>query len=82
MYSYLRNTTLVFSEERLETNALVKAAGSLSVEILDPAGHRIEGFGPSEPFRGDHLRQHITWRGGKSVSDLRGKPISLKFHLN
>ena len=77
----LTTIPIVFSGERLEVNARVKVGGSLSVEILDAAGHRMDGFEPSEPFRGDHLRQPITWRGSKSVAGLRGKPISLKFNL-
>lgn len=77
----LTTIPLVFSGERLEVNARVKAGGTLSVEILDAAVRPIEGYGRSEPISGDHLRCHITWRGDKNVPNLRGKPVSLKFHL-
>ena len=77
----LTTIPLVFSGERLEVNALVKDGGRLAVEISNAAGRPIEGFELSEPITGDHLRQPVTWHGDKSVSNLRGKPVSLKFHL-
>ena len=51
------------------------------VEILDPTGRAIAGFGPSDIFQGDNLRHNVMWRGGFDVSQFMGKPISLKFYL-
>lgn len=77
----LTTVPMVFSGDRLEVNARVREGGNLAVEILDAASRPIEGFGLSDPINGDHLRQPITWHGHKSVSNLRGKPVSLRFYL-
>jgi hypothetical protein len=77
----LTTVPLVFSGSRLELNAATRAAGRITVEILDAAGRPIEGFGPSDPWRGDHLRQNVTWRGSTAVEKLKGSPVSVRFHL-
>jgi hypothetical protein len=78
----LTTVPIVFDGARLEVNARAQRGGSVAVEVLDPAGGRIEGFGASDAFRGDDLRATITWRGRRNaVQDLRGRPVSLRFHL-
>lgn len=77
----LTTVPLVFSGTRLEINALVRNAGGVSVEILDAAGKEIQGYAPSVAFKGDSLRHVVAWDHGRDVSELRSKPISLRFHL-
>jgi hypothetical protein len=77
----LTTVPVVFAGRRLELNAATRRAGRIQVEILDAAGRGIEGFGPSDAWRGDHLRQAVTWRGTPAIEKLKGSPVSLRFHL-
>jgi len=73
---------LNFSGTRLEVNAAVKSGGSLTVQVLDPGGRPLPGFGISEPFRGDELRHTVRWKGTEQLASLIGKPISLRFRIS
>ena len=78
--SSLTTVPIVFSGERLEINAHIDSPGELRVEILDAASRRIPDFDLSEPMKGDDLRHPIRWKDG-NLSKLRGRPVTLKFHL-
>ena len=77
----LTTVPIVFSGSRLEINARVKDEGAVSVELLDAAGRSLPGFGLSVPLHGDDLRHQVYWRGNPPVAELRGRPITLRFHL-
>jgi hypothetical protein len=78
----LTTNPIVFSGTRLEINASAKSGGSVSVEILHPAGYQIEGFGLSDTFTGDDLHHKVSWDGNqKKVSQHVGKPVCLKSHV-
>ena len=70
------------SGERLVVNADA-SEGSVAVEILEPGGTPIEGFGRKNAAaaKGDSLRHNMKWARGSDVSALKGRPIVLKFHL-
>ncbi len=72
---------VVFSGDRLILNARVKPEGSLRVELLDSARRPVEGFGRSESIRGDSLRHAVQWPGDRSLGSWKGKPVTLRFHL-
>jgi hypothetical protein len=77
----LTTVPLVFSGERLEINASTSAGGSVQVETLDAAGRPLPGMAISQPFKGDNLRHTVRWTGRQSLSEWKGKPVSLRFHL-
>ena len=70
------------SGKRLVVNADA-TDGSVTVEILDPGGAPIEGFGRKDAVAamGDSLRHTMKWGRGSDVSTLKDRPIVLKFHL-
>jgi len=76
----LLTVPIVFAGDRLEINALTRAGGNITVEILDVMGRPLPGAMKSKPFSGDALRHVLTF-AGQAVSSLRGKPVSLRFNL-
>ena len=70
------------SGARLLVNA-DSGEGSVAVEILEPGGTPIEGFGRKDAVaaKGDSLRHTMKWTQGSDVSRLKGRPLVLKFHL-
>jgi hypothetical protein len=70
-----------FQGKRLEINAATKAGGQVVVELLDAVSRPIKGLEPSAPFSGDELRHTVRFEGGRDVSALAGKPVTLRFSL-
>jgi hypothetical protein len=58
-------------------------AGPVQVEVLSSTGFRIPGFSRDDatPVTGDELRQPITWKSGKTLSDLPPGKYMLRIHL-
>jgi len=79
----LTTRPLKFAGERLVINAEA-AGGEVAVEVLRPSGRAIAGFEAQNcrPMRRDSLRHQVAWKGGKSVADLAGKPVKLRFHMS
>jgi hypothetical protein len=75
---------LVFQGQRLAVNFSTSAAGGMRVEIQDPQGKPIPGFGLADcgELFGDALERQVVWRGGPDVSKLAGKPVRLRFVLH
>ena len=57
--------------------------GKLWVEILDPEGRPLEGFGEAEAerIRGDSLRHIAAWSGNRDISSLKGRAIRLRITM-
>lgn len=58
--------------------------GSLSVEVVDPAsGQVIAPFskGNCETISVDKTSQAVVWKGGDSLSRVRGRPVQFRFYL-
>jgi hypothetical protein len=75
---------LEFTGSALHVNADVSHGGSLRVEVLDPAtGQPLPGYTAEDavPVTGDHLDTTVHWRHGKSLADLHGKQVQLRFDL-
>jgi hypothetical protein len=74
---------LTFSGAKLAMNFATSAAGSVRVEIQDPAGPPIEGFSLANcpDHFGDAVERVITWNGGSDVRPLAGRPVRLHFVL-
>ncbi|GAA0925493.1 hypothetical protein GCM10009557_92840 [Virgisporangium ochraceum] len=66
---------ITFTGGTLHLNAVVRAGGSIRVEVLGTA------FGLSNPVTGDQLDAAASWTGG-SLSTLAGQQLRLRFHLD
>ena len=67
----------------LEINAS-SSDGAIQVEVLSEAGETIAGYERSSCpiFSADSLCRQIRWKEEKSLKDLQGQRIRLKFHLS
>jgi len=74
----LTTVPLAAAGNRLELNAATKPGGSITVEVLDPAG---KVLARSQAFTGDELRHTVVWDDGVSVGKLAEKPVTLRFRL-
>jgi hypothetical protein len=74
---------LTFAGSKLTLNFATTAAGSIHVEVLDPEGHAIPGFGLAEcdDLFGDTLNRTVTWQNRRDMSALAGRPVRLHFTL-
>jgi hypothetical protein len=76
-----------FRGNRLEINESTSAAGRIRVEIQDPDGKAIEGYGleQSVVIYGDRICHVVEWTRGtdktSDLSELRGRPVRLRFAL-
>ncbi|MFI0425032.1 hypothetical protein [Spongiactinospora sp. 9N601] len=73
---------LRFTGTALHLNADVK--GTLKVEVLDASGAAVPGFtaADSVAITGDGIDRVATWRNGRTLADLAGQDIGLRFHLD
>ena len=70
--------------KRLHANVDVKPGGRLRVEVLNAAGREVlAGFNvdSSSVITGDQLGAELSWTGGKSLGDLAGQQVRLRFIL-
>ncbi len=72
---------LIFTGNRLEINARTAKGGRITASLLDGAGNAIAGYENSNAFSGDQLRATLAWKGGRTPAELKGKPVSVRFHL-
>lgn len=74
---------IVFSGRRLVLNYETAAAGSIRVEVQDPAGVPIPGYGLADcPDRfGDEIEGVMQWNNGPDLGPFVGKPVRLRFVL-
>lgn len=72
---------LLFAGNRLVLNYATSAAGSVKVEVQDPAGNAIPGFALAdcEPLYGDEIAGAVKWTGGPDLGALAGQPVRLRF---
>jgi len=57
--------------------------GSIRVEVRDVHGRPVDGFRMAEcaALTGDHLRAPVSWKGGATLPDARGRGLGLAFDL-
>ena len=77
----LTTKPLIFSGNDLLINAGTSAPGSIRIEILDENGEPIPGFelDKSPVLTGNWIEKKVVWADGKSVAELAGKPVILRF---
>lgn len=70
---------LVFSGDQLVLNTATAAAGSVLVEVQDPAGHPLPGCELANCFEvvGDGLAVPVRWREDR-LGDWAGQPVRLR----
>jgi hypothetical protein len=80
----MRTRPLVFTGETLVLNVSTSAAGSLRVEVQDPAGNPYPGFALADctPVVGDAIEMPVAWKGDPDLGALAGKPVRLRFEMN
>ena len=56
--------------------------GEFWVEVLDPEGRPLEGFGEAEAVRiqGNSIRHSGEWNGNRDLSSLKGRAIRLRIY--
>jgi len=74
---------LTFEGKELLLNCATSVAGSIRVEIQDADGRPIDGHGLSDCIEiyGDEIERPVTWKSGRDVSSLVGRPIRLRFAM-
>lgn len=74
---------LVFAGCRLEINVSTGVAGSVRVEIQDPSGRPLPGFGLDDcrAFYGDRIDAIAEWTGGPDLRHVAGRPVRLRFAM-
>jgi len=88
---------LVFAGRELRLNLATAAAGSVAVEIQDPAGRAIPPYAMDDmaPMYGDRIEAPVAWPGrearesapplpaaGTDLSPLAGRPVRLRVRLH
>jgi hypothetical protein len=74
---------LTFTGNELRLNFSSSAAGGIQVEIQDLEGKAEPNFSLSDcqPVFGDSLDRTVTWKAGRNVDSLAGKPVRLRFRI-
>jgi hypothetical protein len=74
---------LTFTGNKLRLNFSSSAAGGIQVEIQDLEGKAQPNFSLSDcqPVFGDSLDRTVTWKAGRNVDSLAGKPVRLRFRI-
>jgi hypothetical protein len=74
----------VFTGEKLSLNLSTSAAGGVRVEITDINGNPIKGFSLEDSVEliGNEINKEATWNGSRSLKELSGTPIKLRFVFN
>lgn len=69
---------------QLHVNVNARPGGRLRAEVWDAAGRQVlEGFNvdTSTVITGDQISAQLSWAGGKSLGDLAGQRVRLRFIL-
>ena len=72
-----------FQGSQLALNFATSAAGSVRVEVQSEAGAPLPGFALADcgPLYGNTVDRPIAWTGGRSLSDIAGQAVRLRFVL-
>ena len=68
---------------RFEVNLAASSIGWLKVAVLDENGAELPGFGlaDAEELAGDAIARGVRWKSGRTVGELSGRIVRLKFLL-
>lgn len=76
---------ITFSGSKLHVNAALHPGhGALRVEVLGQDGKPLAGFSRAEsiPVRDDHTDAVVGWTSGRTLADVAGQPVQLRFYLD
>jgi hypothetical protein len=73
-----------FTGDEFVLNYATSVAGTVKVELQRPDGTPYDGFSLSESphLFGDDLDRVVEWSGGRSVGELVGDPVRVRFVLS
>jgi len=74
---------LRFRGAALHINARTAEGGQVRVELQDADGRPLPGFALADavPFTGDEIAHAASWKAGRDLAPLAGKPIRVRFVL-
>ena len=74
---------MTFEGSTLTLNYAAKDGGSVTVELQDETGKAIPGFTSTEAeaLTGDSVKATVQWKNGHTLSNLKGKPVRVRFVL-
>lgn len=74
---------LIFNGDKLALNFSTSAAGSIRIEIQETNGTPLPGFtlADAPEIFGDALDQVVPWKEERTLEELSGKPVRLRFEL-
>jgi hypothetical protein len=73
----------VLKGNTFQLNYSTSSIGYVQVILLDEAGKELPGFGAADAPKicGDIIDAEVKWKSGKTIADLGGKPVRIKFVL-
>jgi hypothetical protein len=73
--------TLALEGAVLRANFATSSIGSVKIAVLDETEKELPGFGETdaEELAGDEIDRPVKWKSGKTIADLRGRVVRLKF---
>ena len=80
---FVRTRKLILDGTRLSLNVSTSASGYAKVVMLDEQGVEIPGFGSADAAElvGDAIDLTATWKGARRLTELKGRPVQIKFLL-
>lgn len=80
---YALTKPMTLAGNTLELNFSASSIGYVKVVVLDEEEREIPGFGLADAteMAGDFIAQPVRWKNGKTIEELKGKVIRLKFVL-
>ncbi|MCM8789232.1 MAG: hypothetical protein NC907_05525 [Candidatus Omnitrophica bacterium] len=76
---YFITHPIIFDGDKLILNYSTSAAGFIKVEILDEEGKLMEPY--TAELYGDSTDQEVVWNSQNNLTQVRGKPVRLKFTM-
>ncbi len=72
-----------FQGDALEVNFSTSAAGEVNIALRTADGVPIDGFSGEQSARliGDDINHRVEWPGDRSLDELAGTPVRLKFYI-
>ncbi len=72
---------VILNGDRFQLNYATSSIGYVKIVLLDENGKEIPGYGMIDAVKtqGDKIDWNIAWAGKKTIKDLKGKTVKIKF---